>query len=200
MSLTENAPYTISFLPDAPPSKVNNTKRDPGPPDGKRRAGYTSYVVAAKLTVAVAGGSVGADSLRPFFFETVTVEFFLKDFSVEVSSDYRVDSCPFRVTCEHEFESHVRRPTRLFLDNRDVVVRRFNQIPLPTKQVPRKIHQGQEDTTQALLIRPVTAAVKELKALIKTVLEKDGHEQDSAAAYHKVYARCRAEEWGSREF
>jgi hypothetical protein len=105
---------------------------------------------------------------------------------------------PYRVTCEHELESHVKRPTRLFLDHRDVVVRRLNQIPLPTKQAPRKIPTGHEGATETLLIRPVVEAIKELKEQIKTNLDEDRREQDSPEAVRLIHARCRAAEWGSR--
>lgn len=199
MALTPNAPFTITFLPDPPPSKIDNTKKNPGPADGKSRAGYTKFTVKPKATVSTAGGPVAKDSTRQFWFEDVLIEFFLKDFIIEISSDYKPGSCPYRVTCDHELESHVRRPTKLFLDCRDKVIQKINQISLPTKQSPKTIPQGQEDATESTLMAPVAAAIKELNKQIGEMLDKDRIDQDSDANYRPIYARCRPEEWATKK-
>jgi hypothetical protein len=199
VALVAIPPYNVSFLPEQPPTKIGNSYQNPGPDNGKQRAGYTKFMLDAKLTVSSVGTAPGTDPKIPFFFESITVEFSLKDFSIEISSDYKPGSCPYKVTCEHEMESHVTRPTQLFLDYRDVVVGKLNQIPLPTKPSPRKILRGQEDATEALLTHPLFEAIKALKADLKAILDKDRLEQDAPDAYRKIYARCRKEEWGVRQ-
>jgi hypothetical protein len=198
VEMQANAPYYVSFTADPAPSRVDHSNRNPGPSDGKQRAGYTSFVLDAKITVKWEDGPVGADSLTPFFFESVNVFFLLKDFKVQISADYRVGSCPYRVTLEHELESHVRRPTRMFLSFRDAAVRRLNLIPLPTQRSPRRIGRGQGDVTEAALMHPVVLAVNELKSQLRRSLDDDRRLQDSPAAYQAIYARCPADEWGGR--
>jgi hypothetical protein len=197
MALSPSAPYTISFLPDPvpDPSRIDHTKTDPGPADGKRRAGYTSFTLDAKMTV---DRRVLPGPPLSLYFESVLVEFFLKNFNIQVSSDYRVGSCPYRVTCEHEFESHVRRPIRLFTDKRDSIVQRFNALRLPTRQMPERISAGQEDATEARLMRPVIELVRQVKAELKTLLDGDRTVQDDASHYQAIWAKCRPEEWGAR--
>ena len=197
MALSPSPPYTISFLPDPEPapSRIDHTKTDPGPADGKHRAGYTSFKLDAKMTVT---RQILPGPPMALYFESVLVEFFLKDFNIQVSSDYRVGSCPYRVTCEHEFESHVRRPIRLFMDKRDSTVSRFNAIRLPTKQAPERISPGQEDATQDRLIVPVAQLVRQVKAELKTLLDGDRSVQDDSSHYQVIWAKCRPEEWGGR--
>jgi hypothetical protein len=197
--LAVNPPYFLSFAADPAPTAVDHTKRDPGPPDGKRRAGYTRFVLDARITVKWEDGPTGADSMMPFFFESVNIHFFLKDFQVEISSDYRAGSCPYVVTREHEFESHVRRPTRIFYNSRDLMVARLNGIPLPTRQAPRRIAPGQGAAAETQFMSPVVVAVRDIKSQIKATLDQDRLQQDSPAAYRVVHARCPAAEWGARE-
>ena len=195
-----NAPYYLSFSAERAPTTVDHSRRNPGPADGTQRAGYTRFTLDARIRVESDEGPVGSDGLVPFYFESVNVYFFLKDFSVEISSDYRVGSCPYQVTREHEFESHVRRPTSLFNGYRDRVAARLNQIPLPTQQSPRRIPRGQAAATDSALMRPVVQAVGQLKEQLRQTLERDRHQQDSPAAYRLLYARCRPDEWGGRGF
>jgi len=169
-----NAPYYVSFTADRAPLTVDHSKRNPGPADGRQRAGYTSFVLDARITLKWDDGPLGADSLTPFFFQSVNIYFFLKDFRVEISSDYRIGSCPYQVTREHELASHVLRPTHIFLGFHDAAVRRFNQLPLPTKQSPRRIVRGQGKATEAVLMHPVVKAVDEIKNQIRRSLNMIG--------------------------
>jgi hypothetical protein len=194
MSLTPSAPYEITFRPDSPPppSRIDHSQSDPGPSDGKRRAGYTTYTLGAKMTVK-RNGNPGPPEL--LYFDSVAIDFFLKDFMIQVSSDYGVGSCPYRATCEHEFASHVHRPIRLFLAKRDAVVQRFSAFPLPAQKDPRTISKGQEDAIETQLIQPVRQLIITIKTELKTMLENDRVLQDDANHYQSVYAKCRPDDW-----
>jgi hypothetical protein len=194
-----NAPYFVSFTADHMPATVDHSKVDPGPADGKKRAGYTKFLLDARVTLKWEDGPLGSDGKTPFFFESVNIQFFLKDFHIEITSDYKVGSCPYRATLEHEQESHVRRPIRIFSASRDLIVAKLNQISLPTKQSPGRIAPGQGKAEEATQMAPVVAAVKDVKKQIFDALKKDRLEQDAPAAYQSVYTRCRPSEWGTRD-
>ena len=83
VEMPANALYYVSFTADPAPSRVDRSNRNPGPSDGKQRAGYTSFVLDAKITVKWEDGPIGTDSLTPFFFESVNIFFLLKDFTVQ---------------------------------------------------------------------------------------------------------------------
>jgi hypothetical protein len=49
-------------------------------------------------------------------------------------------------------------------------------------------------------MRPVVQGVNEIKSQIRKSLDEDRQQQDSPAAYRQLYVRCRAGEWGDRNF
>jgi hypothetical protein len=61
-----------------------------------------------KVTIEWDDGPARSDGMLPFFAKNVTVAFTMDPITVAVSSDYPVDSCPYRVTLKHEIEDHAK--------------------------------------------------------------------------------------------
>lgn len=193
-------PYFVFFQTDRVPGVVDHSQPQPGPAGGNAdRAGHTRYSVRAGRTVFVWDDNpVQPDGLVPFFARSINVYFLLKDFTVAISSDYMVGSCAYRATRRHEFEAHVYSPIRLFRGYRDVLVRRLNQVPVPTETQPEPLLPERIESFQEATEQRVMAVVRDVRRSLIRDLNADSRKHDSPASYRSVYRQCTLEEWSGR--
>lgn len=200
MGFTANAPYSVTFRNAAIPTSPDHSSEAPGPSRaGADRAGYTRVELKKKLAIAWDNGAARSDGMVPFFCKSVTVELSLDPIVVAVSSDYPVDSCPYKVTLKHEIEDHARSYVQIFQSYRDPLVNQLNAIVFPTKDAPRWIRERDIPGVQDMLGQKVKSAIVAISAKIVEDMNKDRQQKDSAAAYAVLYKKCTPEQWAMKK-
>lgn len=191
-------PYFVHFSHAPPPRSPNHSDSSPGPSGGRSdRAGYTHVRNEPRMTVAWDSGSpstVSGTTLIPLYVRSANIYFRLEPVEIFVSADYPVGSCPYRVTLSHEYE-HARAFIRIFRQHRETLVRRVNEIPLPTEDAPRLVPASQVQTMQDRIMAPVAEAIRDVRAIIGKEMRKDRNKRDAPSAYRRVYRQCRPEQW-----
>ena len=191
-------PFYVSFTHDRIPQRVDHSRSHPGPP-GRRanRAGYTSVTSRARLTVAWDAGPMGTDGRVPIFALSVNVYFRLTDFLIAISSDFAVRSCAYRATHRHELEAHIYDPIRIFHSYRDVLIRRLNVLPVPTREAPLRIASSQVASKQAEVEGRIVGAIGQTRRELVRDLKQARDRHDSPASYRLVYRQCTDAQWAS---
>lgn len=192
------APFYVSFQTDNVPTTFDHTQSSPGPGGGAAdRAGHTSVRVKPRMTTVWDNGAPRSDGRSPFYAVSINVFFRLQDFIVGVSSDYRVGSCAYNATVQHELDAHILRPMRIFRSFRDPLISRLNAINIPTQSAPLWLTSAEMQRAQERLMTPVVAAIEWSRGQIAAALRSDGHSQDDAQHYRLVYNQCSPADWAA---
>lgn len=190
----ENAPYKVSFVHSAPPAAVDHTQSNPGPNNsGAQRAGYSSMNLKPNMTVDWRDKKID-NQYSNLFVESANIQFTLSNPKVYVSSDYSVNSCPYKVTEAHEYR-HISNFIDIFNRHRNTMVAEVNVIPLPTSSNPVKVKTADLGIEQAKIIKPVVDAIIKVQRKIKKEMMDDRHRMDAPGAYAKEYKKCPAADW-----
>lgn len=191
------APYVITFTHAKVPDTPDHSTPSAGGPSksGAERAGYTKAILNKKLTIEWDNGPARSDGMLPFFAKTVTVALTLDPITVAVSSDYPVDSCPYRVTLKHEIEDHAKPFIKIFLSYKETVAKKLNAIPFPTERAPRWINPKDIEAFQDTTGKQVGEVIKAVSASIVADMEKDRRAKDSPEAYAAIYRQCPKADW-----
>jgi hypothetical protein len=191
-----NQPFYVSFQTDKVPLGIDHTRSSPGPNTGSSdRAGHTSFRPRTRVSFAWDNGPAQADGLVPFYALSVNAYFRLDDFIVSISSDYPVGSCSYEATRQHEFESHIARPMRIFHRYRDILIMRLNMIQIPTQRSLILIRLPDIPALQNSLQQRVIEAVGSVRQDLVRELNADRQAQDSPASYRIIYNQCSNEDW-----
>lgn len=193
-----HAPYYISFTHVAPPAAPDHSQENPGPSTGSvDRAGYTRVRVKPRMTISwdsLPESEVAGVRTVPMYVRSANIYFHLDPIEVFVSSKYRVGSCPYRVTRQHEYE-HVAAFLSIFRQHRETMVRRANAVQLPVVASPRHVPAATVDSEQAQLAAPLVQAVLEVRGLIGSAMRADRNVKDAPASYRAIHASCPLDEW-----
>ena len=140
---------------------------------------------------------MGTDGRVPIFAQSVNVYFRLTDFLIAISSDFAVRSCAYRATHRHELEAHIYDPIRIFHSYRDVLIRRLNVLPVPTREAPLRIASSQVASKQAEVEGRIVGAIGQTRRELVRDLKQARDRHDSPASYRLVYRQCTDAQWAS---
>ena len=190
-------PYIVTFSQADVPSKPDHSRSSAGGPSrtGANRAGYTKAILEKKLTIEWDNAPARHDGMVPFFARAVNVHFELDPITVAVSSDYPVDSCPYRVTLKHEIEDHVQSFIKIFLSYRAIVINKLNAITFPTERAPKLIKPKEIEAFQDTMGKQVQETITTVAANLVAEMEKDRRAKDSPEAYAAIYRQCSKADW-----
>jgi hypothetical protein len=197
VATTPMAPYVVIFNNAKVPVTPDHSSPSPGGPtkNGANRAGYTKAILNKKVSMEWDNGRGRPDGMVPFFARGVNVIFTLDPITVAVSSDYPVDSCPYRVTLKHEIEDHVKSYIKIFLSYRETMIKKLNAITFPTERAPRWINPDDIPALQNTLGKQVQEAVRDVAASLVADMDKDRRAKDSPEAYAAIYRQCPQADW-----
>lgn len=188
------APYYVSFVHDGPPWPIDHSKLHPGPPPATNRAGYTKAILSARFTIV--WDDLGLQNGRlKMYVQSANIYFRLKDFKIEISSQYSTHSCPYRVTLRHERVSHVHRPIEIFRTQRAELIRRINRIRLPTRQSTQLVRPADVNAYQSRLEGLIVAEIRQFKRDLGAMMERDRRREDSPANYRRIHSQCPISDW-----
>jgi|SRR5579864_3627214 len=194
---TPIAPYVLTFKNADVPSTPDHSSSSPGgtSKSGADRAGYTKAILKKNITMEWDNAPVRPDGMVPFFAKAVNVIFALDPITVAVSSDYPVDSCPYKVTLKHEIEDHAKSYIKIFLSYKEILVKKLNAIPFPTERAPKLIKPKDIQALQDALGKQVQETVKTVADSLVADMDKDRRAKDSPEAYAAIYRQCPKADW-----
>ena len=192
------APFFVWFGADRVPADVDHSRSNPGPPGvAANRAGFTQVKSKQRLVLVADNSPRDAAGRVRFFYRSVNVYFALTDFTVAISSDFAEASCAYRTTREHEIDSHIRDPIRIFYDYRDVLVARLNRETFPTAQSPMEVPEASLAVTAQTFERTMVGIVGNAKRELLERLNDARARHDSPASYRLVYEQCTDRQWAT---
>jgi hypothetical protein len=194
-------PFYVSFTHDHIPQRVDHSRSQPGPAGSggtANRAGHTSISSRARLTFAWDAGPAGANGQFPIFAQSVNVYFRLTDFLIAITSDFAVRSCAYQATLRHELQAHIYDPIHIFHSYRDILIRRLNATPVPTREVPLRVASPSEAASrQADIERQIFDIVGQTRRELTRDLQHASARHDGPASYRLVYNQCTDAQWAS---
>lgn len=199
--------FAVRFHKDPLPKTPIHTQRNPGPKgSGADRAGYTRATIRKQLNVEWNDGGRRDDGQLLFFAEKIQVDYWL-DQEVYVSSSYGKDSCPYKVTWDHEL-GHAGAFLKIYGDSQAGLERVLEESLVKTAKphTPPRIgtprdpmviaYDGKEIAKyQAAVERKIRKVIDAHRAYLMRRLEADRDKRDQPAAYHADYAKCSASDW-----
>jgi hypothetical protein len=183
----------LVFQDDPLPDPEHGVGR-PGPGSGQAdRAGYAEAIVHKHLIISWSDEPPGADGRIPLYIVRATAGYRLHQ-SIHISSDYELDTCPYRETLAHERE-HAAAFRRLFNDSREGLRSALSAVGGPTRTSPMRVTREDLEAAKANWSALFNDAIRRHGADLRTAMERDRSEKDAPAAYAVVYARCPASQW-----
>jgi hypothetical protein len=126
------------------------------------------------------------------------VYFRLTDFLIAITSDFAVRSCAYQATLRHELQAHIYDPIHIFHAYRDVLIRRLNSIPVPTREAPLRVASASEAASrQADVERQIFNIVGQTRRELLRDLQHASARHDGPASYRLVYNQCTDAQWAS---
>ena len=191
-------PYIVKFTHDTDLPKIDHSKEDPGPDDGKpKRAGYTSVLVKPRLSIVWGKGPKGADGRVPIYASAVYVTFRLTDYLIAITSDFTAGYCAYRVTRRHEIDAHIKDPIRIFHSYRKRMVARLSLIRIPTEKKPQRVHPDDVENKEKVWEDRIIAMMGRTRRDLKDHLKRARDRHDSPENYRLVYRQCSDKEWAT---
>jgi hypothetical protein len=187
--------FYVNFQNTTPPNAPDHTQQHPGPGGAAaHRAGFTRVHLGKRMNIAWDIGPAQSDGRIPLFAKSVNIFYRLDPIEVHVSSDYATNSCPYRVTLEHE-RSHVRDFLRIFHSGREPLVSMLEQVAVPTEDVPRFVDSSDVEAVQDEIGEQLRQVILSHSSALVAQMEADRNAKDAPTAYAAVYARCPPNEW-----
>jgi len=190
-------PYYINFRHVAPPASPDHSLGNPGPSGGADRAGYTKVTLKRRMTIAWDNLPPLIENgvrMVPLYIRSANIFFRLEPIEVYISSRYAVDSCPYRVIMQHEYQ-HVSAFVRIFRKCWATMKREANAIRLPTADSPKNTPEANIGIEQRRITRPLIQSINKVRNIMLEEMRKDRDARDASSAYAKEYAKCPSDEW-----
>jgi hypothetical protein len=186
--------YNVVFQDDGIPDPTRGVAH-PGPDTGAQadRAGYAEARIHKHLILSWSDEAVEADGKIPLFIRRATVGYRLHQ-EIHISSDYELDTCPYRATLEHE-RSHAEAFRSLFNGSRAALEAALHDVGGPSQSSPMRVLPGDLESAKANWDALINDAIVHQASELRTAMERDRAEKDAPAAYSRVYARCPPAQW-----
>lgn len=193
--------------PPAEPEAVcgnDDFKPDDGPcapedPDfpGKRAGLTRAQIVKGSMSLSWGEKEEGGRVL--VFLEPFDIPFELRQ-RLGVSVSYAKDSCPYKVTLEHE-RVHWSDNLKLYEESLSALRAELGAMTIPTDKEPRAFAKGQAGEIEAYqdaLGQQLARVVGGRRAAFKAAALDKVRERDGADEYDRVYRKCRPSDWKAR--
>ncbi|MBI3554271.1 MAG: hypothetical protein HY077_17375 [Elusimicrobia bacterium] len=190
--------FRYQFNDPAIPAAPDHTQRHPGPGGAQAdRAGITIGTTEKTLGVrwqtrAAPGGQVEVSAA------VVEVNYKMS-IAIGVSSDYKEDSCPYRVTWEHEL-SHARAYVSMFDASKVHLEAAFEHAQeeeprLPTAGAPRLVKAEEVPGLERELGDKLRGVLEDQARVLNTLMDDHRRDRDSPQAYKADWEKCPQGDW-----
>lgn len=163
-----------------------------------KRAGLTRAQIV-KGSMALSWGEKEAGGRVLVFLEPFDIPFEMRQ-RLGVSVSYAKDSCPYKVTLEHE-RVHWSDNLKLYEESLAALRADLGAMSIPTAQDPKAFAKGQAaeiEAYQDALGRELARIIGGRRAAFKAAALDKVRERDGADEYDRVYRRCKASDWKAR--
>jgi hypothetical protein len=181
------------------PASPDRSQAHPGPDDALKadRAGLTAGTISKNIGVQWEA-QAAPDGRRLVWAKSASVDYRMS-IAIFVSSNFKEDSCPYRVTWEHEL-SHARAYVSIFAASKVHLLAGLEhsqelEPPLPTKESPAVLAADEVADFQARMGEKLQQVVEDQARVVDTLMADHKRDRDSPEAYRKDYEKCPAGDW-----